>query len=118
MYKSISELANGISEVQLELLLLLNSGYELVTNEGTHYKTWLEIENQHVEYRVRNATANILLHDKLIMDELEPIPFLFRYKISKQGKNVLEYNSTRKPRRLDEATYNIKAKGIEGVHYN
>lgn len=118
MYKTISELASVLTDAQLEMLLLLNSGYELVTNEGANYRSWLDIEKQEVKYAVRNATGDILLSNALIVMGEESVSSLFRYKISKKGKDVLENIAWKKPTRLTSTCRSIQRKGIDGVDYN
>ena len=117
MYKTISELASALTDAQLEMLLLLNSGYELVTNEGANYRSWLDIEKQEVKYAVRNATGDILLSNDLIQMGEESISYLYRYKISKKGKDVLEQIALRKTYRLRTAINSIQHKGIDGISY-
>lgn len=118
MYKTISELAKALTDAQLEILMLLYSGYELVTNEGVNYRCWLEIERQKTAYLVQKATGNKLLSEGLMVTADETIPSLFRFKISKKGKDVLEQIALRKPTRLTTTSRSIQRKGIDGVDYN
>lgn len=117
MYKSISELGRELSTAQLELLLLLGNGFDVVTNEGAGYRSWLELDRMPATYKFLNATADKLLGAGLMKSVDEEKSWLFRYQISKKGEDVLDYVNFRKPERLIAAIRSSHRKGIQGITY-
>lgn len=88
MYWTRNEKAKKLSEKQVELLLLMEGGMELVHNEGAGFRCWLEKDKEKISYTVRNATANVVVELKLL--KLLPVQgALYRHELGHEGKLVL-----------------------------
>ena len=118
MYYSVSELAKKVTDYQVELLLLMDKGFDIVTNEGSGFRCWLEMEKDDVNYAVRKDSANSLLELLLMKSVDDSRRGHFRYQLSDKGKMVLEMIDVRKPSRMRGVERTILRKGIEGVTYS
>lgn len=116
-YESIGEVGRGLSDAQLELMLLLANGYELVTNEGSGYRCWLELERLPVDFTIRNQTANVLHSKNLLIAVDEELSGFFRYQLADRGRDVLSYVYLMKQTRLPKAVWSVTNKGVEGIRY-
>lgn len=118
MYYTVSELADKVTDYQVELLLLLDKGFDIVTNEGSGFRCWLEMEIETVDYAVRKDSANSLLELLLMKPVDEDRRGHFRYHIADKGKLVLERIDVRKPNRMRAIENKLLKKGFEGVKYS
>lgn len=118
MYYSVSELAMKITPYQMELLLLMDKGFDLLSTEGANYRCWMEMENEDVGFTVRKDSANSLLELGLMKSVEEDRSGHFRYGISDKGVTVMERIDVRKPSRMRSVERTILKKGIEGVTYS
>lgn len=118
MYYSVSELASKVTDYQVELLLLMDKGFDIVTNEGSGFRCWLEMERDSVDYAVRKDSANGVLELLLMKSVDEERRGHFRYQISDKGKTVLEHIDVRKPSRMRGIENKLVKKGFAGVKYS
>ena len=118
MYYSIAELADKVTDYQVELLLLLDKGFEIVTNEGSDFRCWLVMEKETVKYAVRKDSADGLLANYLMKSVDESRRAHFRYQISDKGKTVLERIDVRKSSRMRAVERKLVKKGFEGIKYS
>nr|WP_040109178.1 hypothetical protein [Jeotgalibacillus malaysiensis] len=111
MYWTRMEKANKLSDKQVELLLLLESGLELVHNEGAGFRCWLEKNNKKIPYTVRNATANVVMELNLM--KLLPVKgYLYRHELNEEGKLVLDVMDKSKK---EKARRSLQKAGLD--HY-
>lgn len=89
MYWTWNEKAKKLSVKQLELVLLMEAGLELVHNEGAGFRCWLEKDKKRIPYTVRNATANVVMELNLM--KLLPVQgHLYRHEAHPDAKRVVE----------------------------
>lgn len=118
MYYTVSELAKKVTDYQVELLLLMDVGYDLLTNEGSNFSCWLEIENQSVNVAVRKDSSNVLHELGLMKSVDDPRRGHFRYRLTDKAKMVLENIDVRNPARMRSVENKLVKKGFEGVKYS
>lgn len=92
MYISNYEIKRAISGYQLELLCYLERGYEIVTNEGSGFRAWLEKDRKVVEgVTVRKDSAEKLLVWGLMEsnDIEDGGSRIFRYGVTTRAEQLL-----------------------------
>lgn len=118
MYYSITDCANKVTDYQVEVMLLMDVGYDLLTNEGSNFSCWLEIEQQPVNFAVRKDSSNVL-HELGLMKSIdETRRGHFRYQLTDKAKMVLEQIDVRKPSRMRAVENKLVKKGFEGIKYS
>lgn len=118
MYYSITDCVKKVTDYQVELLLLMDVGYDLLTNEGANFSCWLEIEQQPVNFAVRTDSCNVL-HELGLMKSIdESRSGHFRYQLTDKAKMVLENIDVRNPVRMRSVENKLVKKGFEGVKYS
>lgn len=89
-YISMYELKKNVTDYQLSLLICLQEGSDIVTNEGAYFRAWLEtdgVENKKVS--VRKDVADNMLSIGLIESKDGRSSRLFYYGLSKKAKELL-----------------------------
>lgn len=90
MYRTNSEIAKMLSEYQISLMLYLNKGCHIVTNEGSYFRAWLEYERKEVSgLAVRKDSADKLLSLGVIKEDTTIVSRLYYYTLSENGLKVL-----------------------------
>lgn len=118
MYYTISELARKVSNHHLEILLLLDKDFELMTTEGASYRCWMVFEEEDIRFTIQNRSANRMHELSLLKSIEEQRNGYFRYSISDKGKLLLEKISVAESTRMKAVEANLHRKGIEGIIYS
>lgn len=90
MRNSIHTLKSTVTDYQISLLLCLKQGSQIVTNEGSNFRAWLETngtENKKVS--VRKDVACNLLSLGLIGGREGKFRHLYYYGLSAKGDELL-----------------------------
>lgn len=112
--QELKKLEESLTQVDLELLVLLDSGFEMVCNQT--FSTWdyeLVIDNMAVDYLIDPIVGEKLYKLGLFerTDNKITLSYLYRYVLSEKGQRVLALASLIfKNFVLNNA---LKAKGIE-----
>lgn len=91
MYISLYDLKKMVTDYQLGLLVLLRNGSKIVTNEGTHFRAWLETDNEvNKSVLVRKDVANKMNELGLLTSVSGRLPHLFYYSYSSRASTLLD----------------------------
>lgn len=111
------KVAHSLTTTQLELVMLLNNGFDLVeTHVGKpHGKLSLELDFMPLKYTIRKDTFDVFSRENLLESLQSPFPNQSRYGISKKGLVVLDYASHYKRSKVKELLREFKGIDITVV---
>lgn len=117
MYYCLSDCVQKATDYQVQVLLLMKAGYDLLTNEGSNFTCWMEHGKTPVKFTVRKDSINALHELGLLKSIEESRRGHFRYQLTEKAERVLEQIATRTPSRMRSVENQLNKKGMGGITY-